>query len=122
MTSLQLPLQMHVRLVEAELGWVLLQREDVYPPQGEAAGDNRVMDDAASSRDEGERMEERQPLRLENALKPSARLIGCKIGLTSQAVQQQMDANQPDCGFLLGTMAILPGTVLACHTFIQLAH
>ena len=47
MTSLQLPLQVHVRLVEVELGWVLLRREAIYPPQGEAAGDNGVMGDAA---------------------------------------------------------------------------
>ncbi len=48
-----------------------------------------------------------------------ARLIGRKIGLTSQAMQQQMGVDQPDYGFLLDTMAVPPGSVLACSEFIQ---
>jgi 2-keto-4-pentenoate hydratase len=48
-----------------------------------------------------------------------ARLVGRKLGLTSQAMQQQMGVNQPDYGFLLDTMAVPPGTVLACSEFIQ---
>jgi 2-keto-4-pentenoate hydratase len=48
-----------------------------------------------------------------------ARLIGRKIGLTSQAMQQQMGVDQPDYGFLLDTMAVSSGSVLACSEFIQ---
>src|SRR3989454_4576535 len=48
-----------------------------------------------------------------------ARLIGRKIGLTSQAMQQQMGVDQPDYGFLLDTMVVSPGGVLACSEFLQ---
>src|SRR5713101_7355945 len=47
------------------------------------------------------------------------RLVGRKIGLTSQAMQQQMGVNQPDYGFLLDTMVVPPGGVLACSEFLQ---
>jgi 2-keto-4-pentenoate hydratase len=48
-----------------------------------------------------------------------ARLIGRKIGLTSQAMQQQMGVDQPDYGFWLNTMAVSPGSALACGEFLQ---
>jgi 2-keto-4-pentenoate hydratase len=48
-----------------------------------------------------------------------ARLAGHKIGLTSQAMQQQMGGHQPDYGFLLNTMAVSPGSALACSEFLQ---
>ena len=48
-----------------------------------------------------------------------ARLVGHKIGLTSQAMQQQMGVNQPDYGFLLDTMAVLPGGVLALVPIVK---
>lgn len=47
------------------------------------------------------------------------RLIGRKIGLTSQAMQQQMGVDQPDYGFLLDTMVVSPGGRLACSELIQ---
>jgi len=52
-------------------------------------------------------------------LAQGARLVGRKIGLTSQAMQQQMGVDQPDYGFLLDTMAVSPGSVLACSKFLQ---
>jgi 2-keto-4-pentenoate hydratase len=52
-------------------------------------------------------------------LAQGARLVGRKIGLTSQAMQQQMGVDQPDYGFLLDTMAVSPGGVLACGEFLQ---
>jgi 2-keto-4-pentenoate hydratase len=48
-----------------------------------------------------------------------ARLVGRKIGLTSQAMQQQMGVDQPDYGFLLDTMNVQPDGVLACSELIQ---
>lgn len=47
------------------------------------------------------------------------RLVGRKIGLTSKAMQQQMGVDQPDYGFLLDTMAVPPGSVVACSEFLQ---
>lgn len=52
-------------------------------------------------------------------LAQGARLVGRKIGLTSQAMQQQMGVDQPDYGFLLDTMAVSPGGVLVCSEFLQ---
>ena len=40
-----------------------------------------------------------------------ARLIGRKIGLTSEAVQRQLGVGQPDSGYLFGDMAVVDGTV-----------
>jgi 2-keto-4-pentenoate hydratase len=48
-----------------------------------------------------------------------ARLVGRKLGLTSQAMQQQLGVDQPDYGFLLDTMAVPPGATLACSEFLQ---
>ncbi len=52
-------------------------------------------------------------------LAQGAHLVGRKIGLTSQAMQQQMGVDQPDYGFLLDTMVVSPGGVLACSEFLQ---
>jgi 2-keto-4-pentenoate hydratase len=52
-------------------------------------------------------------------LAQGTRLVGRKIGLTSQAMQLQMGVNQPDYGFLLDTMAVPSGGVLACSEFLQ---
>src|SRR5713101_9495044 len=46
-------------------------------------------------------------------------LVGHKIGLTSLAMQQQMGVDQPDYGFLLDTMVVSSGGVLACSEFLQ---
>ncbi len=48
-----------------------------------------------------------------------ARIIGRKIGLTSRAMQELLGVDQPDYGFLLDSMAVPPGSVLACSEFIQ---
>ncbi len=47
------------------------------------------------------------------------RLIGRKIGLTSQAMQQQLGVDQPDYGFLLDTMVVPSRGTLAFENFIQ---
>src|SRR6266568_2166068 len=56
---------------------------------------------------------------LDLKLAAGARLVGRKIGLTSQAMQQQMGVDQPDYGFLLDTMAVPSGGVLVCSEFLQ---
>src|SRR5213078_2948002 len=56
---------------------------------------------------------------LDLKLAAGARLVGRKIGLTSQAMQQQMGVDQPDYGFLLDTMDAPSGGVLMCNEFIQ---
>lgn len=55
----------------------------------------------------------------EMKLAQGARIVGRKIGLTSQAMQQQMGVDQPDYGFLLDTMAVPPSGMLACSELIQ---
>ncbi|MFL5591756.1 MAG: 2-keto-4-pentenoate hydratase [Ktedonobacteraceae bacterium] len=47
------------------------------------------------------------------------RLVGRKIGLTSQAMQQQLGVDQPDYGFLLDTMVVPSRGALAFENFIQ---
>src|SRR5947208_15470814 len=60
-------------------------------------------------------------LRLRNNIKcaQGACLIGRKIGLTSQAMQQQLGVEQPDYGFLLDTMVVPSRGTLAFENFIQ---
>ncbi len=60
-----------------------------------------------------------QSVWLDLKLAAGARLVGRKIGLTSEAMQEQMGVNQPDYGFLLDTMAAPSGGVLMCNEFIQ---
>jgi 2-keto-4-pentenoate hydratase len=52
-------------------------------------------------------------------LAQGAQLVGRKIGLTSQAMQQQMGVDQPDYGFLLDTMTVPAGGVIVCSELIQ---
>jgi 2-keto-4-pentenoate hydratase len=45
-------------------------------------------------------------------------LAGHKIGLTSLAMQRQLGVDQPDYGFLLDTMVVSSGSMLAIRDFI----
>ncbi len=60
-----------------------------------------------------------QSVLFEMKLARGAWLVGRKIGLTSKAMQQQMGVDQPDYGFLLDTMAVPSGAMLACSEFLQ---
>lgn len=56
---------------------------------------------------------------LEHKLAEHARLIGRKIGLTSQAMQELLGVDQPDYGFLLDTMFVADGSTLARSSFLE---
>ena len=48
-----------------------------------------------------------------------ARVIGRKIGLTSEAVQQQLGVGEPDFGVLFDDMAIDEATLVPSHRLVQ---
>jgi 2-keto-4-pentenoate hydratase len=50
-----------------------------------------------------------QRLNIEDRIKRGARIVGCKIGLTSPAVQRQLGVNEPDCGTLMEDMGFAEG-------------
>lgn len=50
-----------------------------------------------------------QRLNIEQRLQAGRRITGCKIGLTSPAVQKQLGVDQPDCGTLLDDMEFHEG-------------
>lgn len=58
-------------------------------------------------------------LNTERALAAGRRLSGCKIGLTSAAVQQQLGVDQPDYGVLFGDMEFLDGDELPAGRLLQ---
>ncbi|MEL7533502.1 MAG: fumarylacetoacetate hydrolase family protein [Bacteroidota bacterium] len=48
-----------------------------------------------------------------------ARQIGCKIGLTSEAVQKQLGVDQPDYGLLFDDMEVMHGAVIPWDQLMQ---
>jgi len=55
----------------------------------------------------------------EARLAAGARQTGCKIGLTSRAVQQQLGVDQPDYGLLFDDMEVVDGDAVAAGRLIQ---
>src|SRR5215216_2792061 len=49
---------------------------------------------------------------LERKLAGGAQLVGRKVGLTSQAMQKQLNVHEPDFGFLLQSMLVPAGGTL----------
>ncbi|CAH2785583.1 MAG: 2-keto-4-pentenoate hydratase (EC [uncultured Paraburkholderia sp.] len=54
-----------------------------------------------------------QRVNTERRLTSGERLVGCKVGLTSRAVQAQLGVDQPDFGMLFDTMAVADGEEIA---------
>jgi len=48
-----------------------------------------------------------------------ARLVGCKIGLTSEAVQKQLGVDQPDYGMLFDDMEVMHGAEIPWGSMMQ---
>jgi 2-keto-4-pentenoate hydratase len=60
-----------------------------------------------------------QRLNIEQRVRAGQRIVGCKIGLTSPAVQKQLGVDQPDCGTLLTDMEFHEGMPIALDRLQQ---
>jgi len=60
-----------------------------------------------------------QKYNISQRLSEGAAIVGCKIGLTSKAVQKQLGVDQPDFGILLNTMEILNGDTISYQELMQ---
>lgn len=60
-----------------------------------------------------------QQLLTERRTSAGARIVGRKIGITSEAVQRQVGVDQPDFGVLFDDMAYLDGTVIPLGVLLQ---
>jgi 2-keto-4-pentenoate hydratase len=56
---------------------------------------------------------------VDERLAAGGRVVGRKIGLTSQAVQQQLGVDRPDFGVLFADMEIRNGGVVGAHVLLQ---
>jgi 2-keto-4-pentenoate hydratase len=60
-----------------------------------------------------------QRINTERKLNEGHRIIGCKIGLTSFAVQKQLGVDQPDFGILTDRMVVAQGEPIAWNELMQ---
>ncbi|NHR04980.1 2-keto-4-pentenoate hydratase [Chromobacterium haemolyticum] len=60
-----------------------------------------------------------QTLNVRHAQAQGRRLVGCKIGLTSLAVQRQLSVSQPDFGRLFADMAVCDGEEIDSRRLLQ---
>lgn len=56
---------------------------------------------------------------IESLVEQGKQIVGKKIGLTSEAMQQMLGVNEPDYGYLLDSMEILHGDVIQASTLFQ---
>ncbi|ROS01687.1 2-keto-4-pentenoate hydratase [Sinobacterium caligoides] len=60
-----------------------------------------------------------QQLNTEHWIQQGRRPVGCKAGLTSRSVQQQLGVDQPDFGMLYADMAVADGELIAVGDILQ---
>src|ERR1700733_7184623 len=60
-----------------------------------------------------------QDINTKRWLATGRRAVGCKIGLTSKAVQAQLGVDQPDYGILWGDGVAEEGRIVSADAFMQ---